>query len=237
MPRLFVAIDFPPEIKLSLWRLCVGLPGARWVAPGNFHLTLRFIGEVDDPTTAGIAAALEQVEAPRFWLTPAGVGHFGETIARRTYQAFCHHASTTPRSILAAGWDFLVNPVMPERGYVRYDQIRRDCQKLVVEYDGSLWQLHEMARDASDRETRLLACDGVGPVTANIFLRELRLFWPKADPSPLPVVTAAARSLGLDLSRFRRKTLTFVRIEAGLMRMRRQYRHETAQPTGQADPR
>jgi len=77
VPRLFVAIDFPPEIKLSLSELCIGVPGARWVAPGNFHLTLRFIGEVDDPTAAGIAAALQQVGAPRFWLTLAGVGQFG----------------------------------------------------------------------------------------------------------------------------------------------------------------
>jgi len=161
-------------------------------------------------------------------------GHIGETIARRTYQAFCNHALTTPRRILTAGWDFLVNPVMRDGGYVRYDfsksdQILRDCQKLIDEYDGSLWQVHEAARDASDLETRLLAFYGVGSVTANIFLRELRPFWPKADPSPLPVVTAVARSLGLDLSRLRRKSLTFVRIEAGLIRMRHQYRRQTVQ--------
>ena len=116
-------------------------------------------------------------------------GHIGETIARRTYQAFCVHALTTPGSILAAGRDFLVNPVMREGGYVRYDfsksnQILRDCQKLVDEYNGRVWRVHEMARDAADLETRLLAFYGVGQVTANIFLRELRPFWPKADPTP-----------------------------------------------------
>jgi hypothetical protein len=162
-------------------------------------------------------------------------GHIGERIARRTYEAFCDHALTTPQSILAAGWDFLVNPVMREGGYVRYDfsksdQILRDCQSLVDSYEGSLWRLHETARDAADLEARLRAFYGVGPVTANIFLRELRPFWPKADPSPLPVVTAAAQSLGLDLSRLRRKTLTFARIEAGLIRMRRQHRRQRAQP-------
>jgi 2'-5' RNA ligase len=77
MPRLFVAIDFPAEIKLSLARLRVGVSGARWVAPENFHLTLRFIGEVDDAMAAGIAAALRHVEMPRFRLTLAGVGQFG----------------------------------------------------------------------------------------------------------------------------------------------------------------
>lgn len=168
-------------------------------------------------------------------------GHISETIARRTYQAFCRHGLTTPRSILDAGWDFLVNPVMREGGYVRYDfsksrQILRDCQTLVDMYEGSPWRVHEMARDALDLEARLRAFHGVGPVTANIFLRELRPFWPKADPLPLPVVMTVARSLGLDLSRLRRKTLTFVRIEAGLIRMRHQHRRKTvrssAQPAG-----
>ncbi len=156
-------------------------------------------------------------------------GHIGETIARRTYHSFCKHGLTTPRRILDAGWDFLVNPVMREGGYVRYDfsksdQVLRDCRKLVDEYAGRLLRLHESAHDAADLEARLQAFHGVGPVTANIFLRELRPFWHKADPPPLPVVTEVARSLGIDLSRYRRKTLGFVRIEAGLIRMRRQFR-------------
>ena len=84
-------------------------------------------------------------------------GHISETIARHTFEAFCRHRLTAPRDILAAGWDFLVNPIMREGGYVRYDfsksdQILRDCQKLVDEYDGSVWQVHEASRDAHDLE-------------------------------------------------------------------------------------
>jgi hypothetical protein len=79
-------------------------------------------------------------------------GHISETIARRTYHVFCQHQLTTPKDILTAGWDFLVNPIMREGGYVRYDfsksdQILRDCQMLVDEYQGSLWQLHQTAHD------------------------------------------------------------------------------------------
>jgi hypothetical protein len=160
-------------------------------------------------------------------------GHIGETIARHTYRSFCTHQLTTPHSILDAGWDFLVDPIMREGGYVRYDfsksdQILRDCRTLVDQYCGSLWRLHETARDKSDLEARLLAFHGVGPVTANIFLRELRPFWSKADPPPLPVVVTLAASLGIDLCRYRRTTLTFVRIEAGLIRMRRKHHGHTA---------
>ena len=156
-------------------------------------------------------------------------GHISETIARHTYQAFCRHRLTAPRDILAAGWDFLVSPIMREGGYVRYDfsksdQILRDCQTLVDDYSGSAWQVHETSHDAHDLELRLLAFYGVGPVTANIFLRELRPFWPKADPEPLPVVAAAAASLGIDLAQYQRKSITFVRIEAGLIRLRHEHR-------------
>ena len=48
MLRLFVGIGFPPELKLRLSLLCSGISGASWVDPGNFHLTLRFIGEIDE---------------------------------------------------------------------------------------------------------------------------------------------------------------------------------------------
>jgi hypothetical protein len=109
---------------------------------------------------------------------------------------------------------------------VRYDgrksdQVLRDCGKLVDDYRGSLSRLHEEARDAADLEQRLGAFFGIGPVTANIFLRELRPFWAKADPPPLPVVGELARRLGIDLARYDRKSLRFVRLEAGLIRLRR----------------
>jgi len=77
MLRLFVGIDLPPETKLALERLCVGVPGAKWVDAGNLHVTLRFIGEVDEGAASDIDAALDQIRAPRFALTLAGVGHFG----------------------------------------------------------------------------------------------------------------------------------------------------------------
>jgi 2'-5' RNA ligase len=77
MLRLFVGIDLPSELKLRLSLLCSGVPGAKWVDPGNFHVSLRFIGEVDEGIAADIDAALAQIHAPRFPLSLAGVGHFG----------------------------------------------------------------------------------------------------------------------------------------------------------------
>jgi 2'-5' RNA ligase len=77
MLRLFVGIGLPPDLKLRISLLCTGVPEARWVDAGNFHLTLRFIGEVDEGVASDIDAALLRLTAPRFSLALAGVGQFG----------------------------------------------------------------------------------------------------------------------------------------------------------------
>lgn len=156
-----------------------------------------------------------------------------ETTAKNTYRSFIRHGLTNPQRIHDAGWDFLVYPVMREGGYVRYDgrkstQVLRDCEMLIADYGGSLTRLHHAARDARELEERLLAFYGVGPVTMNIFLREMRPFWAKADPDPLPAVRQLAKRLSVDLDRYRRKSLKFARIEAGLIRRR----HELARKRG-----
>ncbi len=150
----------------------------------------------------------------------------GETIAKQTYRAFERHDLLSPERILRAGRSFLVNPIMREGGYVRYDerkstQIVRDCDTLVKDYGGSLKRLHALSQDRRDLEGRLLDFYGVGPVTVNIFLRELRPYWAKADPEPLPVVRDLAARYHVSLGRYDRKSVTFTRIEAGLIRMRK----------------
>lgn len=152
-----------------------------------------------------------------------------ETIAKNTYKAFEKYGLLRPREILEAGWNFLVNPIMRKGGYVRYDgktstQILRNCETLIEKYGGSLKRLHEEAEDNEDLEGKLTDFYGVGPVTANIFLRELRPFWKKSNPEPLPIVKKVARRYNVDLERHNRKSLTFARIEAGLIRLRRKVR-------------
>ncbi len=153
-------------------------------------------------------------------------GRISETVARNTYRTFVRHKLLTPRKILEAGWSFLVFPIMREGGYVRYDgrkssQILRDCETLIQDYGGSLKALHAASQSPNDLESRLLAFFGVGPITVNIFLRELRPYWRHADPEPLPRIAALANELGLDLRAFNRKTVAFSRLEAGLIRLRR----------------
>ena len=56
MPRLFTGLEIPAEIGQTLSSLRGGLPGARWVDPDDYHLTLRFIGDIDGVTANEIAS-------------------------------------------------------------------------------------------------------------------------------------------------------------------------------------
>ncbi len=74
--RLFVAIALPGDIRARLALLKGGLKGARWVAPENLHLSLRFIGDVSGGFEQDIHQALQMVAGPPFALTLSGAGAF-----------------------------------------------------------------------------------------------------------------------------------------------------------------
>src|SRR5207248_3842793 len=84
-------IEFPPKLKLHLSMLETTLPGAKWVDAGNFHLTLRFIGEVDEGVAADIDEALARVKARRFTLQLAGTGVFGGGKPRQLWVGVVRH--------------------------------------------------------------------------------------------------------------------------------------------------
>lgn len=162
------------------------------------------------------------------WLLAATLfgGPVSRDIARKTYRTFQKYQLLDPESISRAGWSYLVHPVMQEGGYVRYDGIAATnvmdiCNTLQNYYQGSLTQLHDTAANAEDLEGRLTAMHGMEPDAANIFLRELRPVWTKADPEPLPVVMEMAKKYKLDLSSLNRKDPDFARIESALIRLKR----------------
>jgi 2'-5' RNA ligase len=76
MIRLFVGLGLPEDLGERLTGLRGQIPGARWVARENLHMTLRFIGEVDEETAVDIDAALARIDAPPFEVALHGVGHF-----------------------------------------------------------------------------------------------------------------------------------------------------------------
>ena len=78
MIRLFVGLLLRNEIVARLQALCGGLPGARWVEPANMHITLRFIGEINEQDADEIDRLLSGVNADSFNLELKGLGTFGQ---------------------------------------------------------------------------------------------------------------------------------------------------------------
>jgi 2'-5' RNA ligase len=74
--RLFVALSLPDQVRWQLRLLCGGLPTTKWVPPENFHITLRFLGELDGREMDYVDAALAGIRAPSFTLQLSQVGHF-----------------------------------------------------------------------------------------------------------------------------------------------------------------
>ena len=77
MPRLFTGVEIPSDVGQVLGMLRGGLPGARWVDPENYHLTLRFIGDVDDVVAHEVASLLGRVKRDAFELHLEGLTSFG----------------------------------------------------------------------------------------------------------------------------------------------------------------
>ncbi|MCA0432015.1 MAG: RNA 2',3'-cyclic phosphodiesterase [Proteobacteria bacterium] len=77
MPRLFTGLEIPADVALDLQIMQGGIPGARWMDPSNFHLTLRFIGDIETGLAREIAHALDGVQLRTFRISLKGVGLFG----------------------------------------------------------------------------------------------------------------------------------------------------------------
>lgn len=77
MPRLFTALEIPRNAAMSLSLLRGGLPGARWIDVENYHITLRFIGDVDGRTADEIVNRLDRIDREEFQINLSGIGSFG----------------------------------------------------------------------------------------------------------------------------------------------------------------
>jgi 2'-5' RNA ligase len=77
MRRLFTGLEIPAEVAQALAMLRGGLPGARWIDPENYHLTLRFIGQVDHMIAREIASLLDQVNRRGFEIRIDSLASFG----------------------------------------------------------------------------------------------------------------------------------------------------------------
>lgn len=74
--RLFIALEFPNDCRAKLAALAQPIPGVRWVAAEQLHLTLAFLGNVDAEPEQRLKDHLAELRVPPFSLRLYGVGIF-----------------------------------------------------------------------------------------------------------------------------------------------------------------
>lgn len=77
MPRLFTALEVPEDVAEALSTYRGGLSGARWIDVENYHVTLRFLGDIDEEVAQEAAYLLGQVRRAPFDVTIEGLDAFG----------------------------------------------------------------------------------------------------------------------------------------------------------------
>ncbi len=163
-----------------------------------------------------------------------------EEIAKKTFKEFERNHFLLPEKILRAGWDRLVE-VLDSGGYVRYDfstssKLLGIMENLLRDY-GSLTELYRRSKNLEELKSKLSKFKGIGSVTINIFLRELRDVW-KVDVLPSKFTILAATRLGLIKSTNPSEALlelkelwnkvkirgkSFMHLEVGLFRLGKRY--------------
>lgn len=77
MLRLFTGLEIPNDIRFDLDMMKGGVTGARWIERESYHLTLRFIGDVEEGLARDLAEGLDAVTLPSFSTRLKGLGSFG----------------------------------------------------------------------------------------------------------------------------------------------------------------
>jgi RNA 2',3'-cyclic 3'-phosphodiesterase len=176
MPRLFTGLEIPAALAQSLSMLRGGLPGARWIDPDNYHLTLRFIGDVDDALAGDIASLLGQVRRREFELRLDGLSSFG---------------GRKPRAIVAA--------VKPSPSVMELQaEHERLMQRVGLEPEGRKYTPHvtlARLRDSSSHEVAEYLSSRAGFRSEPFRVSRFVLFSSRASVGGGPYVVEAAYPL------------------------------------------
>ncbi len=94
MPRLFTGLEIPRQVGLALSLKRGGLYGARWIDPENYHITLRFIGDVDYHTAGEVSDGLDRLSnSEAFSIRLNHLGAFGGDKPRALYAGVENNAA------------------------------------------------------------------------------------------------------------------------------------------------
>ena len=163
MPRLFTGLEIPPGLASELALMRGGLTGARWIDAADYHLTLRFIGDIDAPTADAVDEVMAGIRRQAFTVVLEGLSYFGGDKPR----AIVAKAQATPELVeLQAEQERLLRrigiPPEPRRfvPHVTLARMRSASQTAVAHYLGTRGFLTR--RFAADGFVLYSARDSVG---------------------------------------------------------------------------
>lgn len=143
--RLFTGIALPEPLARRVDLLKGGIPGARWIAPENYHVTLTFIGDVDEATAEEVDAALSSLREQAFMLEISGTGSFSQGedakvlwLGVRPDPALLHLQQKSDRAVLSAGVKVDTRKYIPHLTLARFRHAP-DPQRL-----GDFMQAHNL---------------------------------------------------------------------------------------------
>jgi RNA 2',3'-cyclic 3'-phosphodiesterase len=150
MPRAFVAL--PVEEPGTVVRLVEAqdalraIRGVSWVRPAQFHVTLKFLGDVSEETLAKTATALGGLHAPRFSLELRGLGTFPFVSRARVVWAGCAQGAAALTGLAAAVESILVEAGLPAEprpfsphltlGRIRDPRAGSELSRAIAAFDG-----------------------------------------------------------------------------------------------------
>jgi len=92
--KVFIAIDLPEDVRQSLSAVQRELRGVsntiRWVSTDSAHLTLKFLGEITEPSVEEVRQVMANVTWKPFHISVKGVGFFPGALSPRVLWAGMH---------------------------------------------------------------------------------------------------------------------------------------------------
>ena len=87
MPRIFTGLQIPDSLKQRLMLIKSELGNATWISPENYHITLRFVGDVENRIADDFATELDKIMCNSFQIRISGLGSFGGNKPRYVWAA------------------------------------------------------------------------------------------------------------------------------------------------------
>ncbi|WP_254774406.1 RNA 2',3'-cyclic phosphodiesterase [Marinobacter sp. AC-23] len=137
MRRLFFGLEIPARIKARLLKTTAEMSAAKWQSVEQIHITLLFLGDVEEERLSAVCEAARNIPLAPFELSVTGLGCFGQPCA--------------PRNLWAG-----VQPTAPVASL--HSAIKGQMENLGLTTESRAFRPHITLPDSSASPVRFRAC-------------------------------------------------------------------------------